>query len=72
MQWLPKVLFKSGRPLFFNLGYYTSIIKEEISTYNFRIDKGTYEREYNKIYKSLSRKYEGNELEYKIKQKLYL
>ncbi len=54
-----------------NLGYYTSIVKEEISKYNFRVDKDTYEREYNKIYKSLSRKYDGNELEYKIKQKLY-
>lgn len=54
-----------------NLGYYTSIIKEEISKYNFRVDKDSYEREYNKIYKNLSRKYEGNELDYKIKQKLY-
>jgi hypothetical protein len=54
-----------------NLGYYTSIIKEEISKYDFKVDKESYQREYNKIYKSLSRKYEGNELEYKIKQKLY-
>ena len=54
-----------------NLGYYTSIIKEEISKYDFKVDKEIYQREYNKIYKSLSRKYEGNELEYKIKQKLY-
>ncbi len=54
-----------------NLGYYTSIVKEEISKYDFKVDKDSYEREYNKIYKSLSRKYEGNELEYKIKQKLY-
>ena len=53
------------------MGYYTSIVKEEISKYNFRVDKDTYEREYNKIYKDLSRKYDGYELEYKIKQKLY-
>ena len=61
------------------MGYYKGkliednldIVKEEISKYNFRVDKDTYEREYNKIYKDLSRKYDGYELEYKIKQKLY-
>ena len=28
-------------------------------------------KEYDKLYKKLSRKYSGNELEYKIKEKLY-
>ena len=30
-----------------------------------------YKKEYDKVYKRLSRKYSGSELEYKVKQKMY-
>ena len=34
-------------------------------------DSISYQKEYDKLYKKLSRKYEGATLEYKIKEKLY-
>lgn len=34
-------------------------------------DSNIYKKEYDKLYKKLSKKYSGNELEFKIKQKLY-
>ena len=34
-------------------------------------EKSIYEKEYQKLYNKLSKKYEGYELENKIKQKLY-
>ena len=34
-------------------------------------DSDIYKKEYDKLYKKLSKKYSGNELEFKIKQKLY-
>ncbi len=53
------------------LGYEYSIINSIIDTYTFKNDKEMIEREYNKLYKKLSSKYSGKELEYKIKEKLY-
>ena len=34
-------------------------------------DQDIMKKEYDKLYKKLSKKYRGKELEYKIKQKLY-
>ena len=34
-------------------------------------DKELVKKEYDKIYKKLSKKYSGSELEYKVKQKMY-
>lgn len=54
-----------------NLGYDANIISKVICEFDFSNDKNIVKKEYEKIYKRLSRKYEGKELEYKIKEKLY-
>lgn len=54
-----------------NLGYDTTTISKVINEFDFSNDKDIARKEYDKLYKKLSRKYEGKELEYKIKEKLY-
>ena len=54
-----------------NLGYDSLIISKVINDFDFSNDKDIAKHEYEKLYKKLSRKYEGKELEYKIKEKLY-
>ena len=54
-----------------NLGYDISAINKVINNYSFKVDKSIYQKEYDKLYRRLSKKYEGKELEYKIKEKLY-
>lgn len=54
-----------------NLGYDNSIISKVIEEFDFSNNKDIASREYEKLYKKLSRKYDGKELEYKIKEKLY-
>lgn len=54
-----------------NLGYDTSVISKIVNDFDFSNDKDIAKKEYEKLYKKLSRKYEGRELEYKIKEKLY-
>ena len=53
-----------------NLGYNIDLINNILNKKDFK-DKELYEKEYNKIYKTLSNRYSGKELEYRIKQKLY-
>ena len=53
------------------LGYDVDLINKVILDYDFSNDKDMVKKEYDKLYKRLSRKYSGNELEYKIKEKLY-
>lgn len=52
-------------------GYNNTYINEVLDNYDFKIDKSVVEKEYNKLYRTLSRKYSGKELELKIKNKLY-
>lgn len=54
-----------------NLGYNKNIIYKELSNTNFESDDDIRKKEYDKLYKVLSRKYSGKELEYKIKSKMY-
>ena len=54
-----------------NLGYSIDTIDKVINKYEFKADKDIVQKEYDKIYKRLSRKYEGDELKYKIKEQLY-
>ncbi len=54
-----------------NLGYDISVISKVLEDFDFSNNKDIAEREYEKLYKRLSRKYEDKELEYKIKEKLY-
>ena len=53
-----------------NKGFTSDYIKEVLDT-AYIDDADIYKSEYDKLYNKLSKKYSGNELEYKIKQKLY-
>ena len=55
-----------------NLGYDISIINSVISSYEFENDSNIAKKEYDKLYKKYSRKYSGDELKYKIREKMYL
>ena len=51
-------------------GYHRELVIDALGS--LKIDESlVYEREYQKLYNKLSKKYEGKELEYHIKQKLY-
>lgn len=54
-----------------NLGYDTTLVNEIIDNYSFTVDKDIYKREYDKLFRVLSKKYSDKELEMKIKNKLY-
>lgn len=54
-----------------NSGYSYEVISKVIDNYEFNNTADISKREYDKLYKKLSRKYSGKELEYKIKEKLY-
>ena len=54
-----------------NLGYYKSLVIECLNKTSIKEDKDLMKKEYEKIYNKLSKKYSGNELEYKVKQKMY-
>lgn len=53
-----------------NLGYQKEKINKKLESYNY-CDDDLYKKEYEKQYKKLYKKYKDNELEYKIKQKMY-
>ncbi len=52
-------------------GFSISLIREAVEKISFQQDRALAKREYDKLYRSLSRKYQGYELEMKIKQKMY-
>lgn len=54
-----------------NLGYDKSLILDAINNISFVENNNIAKKEYEKIYKRLSRKYSGKELELKIRQKMY-
>lgn len=53
-------------------GYDSSISTSILSSYTFDTDSSLYQKEYDKYYRKYSRKYSGEELERKIREKLYL
>ena len=55
----------------YNLGYDKSLILDYIDKVQIKDDKDLKKKEYDKIYKKLAKKYSGNELEYRVKQKMY-
>lgn len=55
-----------------NLGYYKWMIEEVISKQEFSEDNSILEKEYRKLYNKLSRKYDGSELFFQIRNKLLL
>lgn len=54
------------------LGYDISLINSVISTYTFEEDSSIAKKEYDKLYRKYSRKYSGEELMRKIKEKMYM
>lgn len=54
-----------------NLGYDNFTISKVVDNFDFSNNRDIAKKEYDKLYKKLSRKYSGKELEYKIKEKLY-
>lgn len=54
-----------------NQGFSKELIIDAINNHEFGDDKDIAKKEYDKLYKKLSSKYSGKELEYKIKQKMY-
>lgn len=52
-------------------GFNKNLINEEINNTDFPSDCDISKKEYDKLYSKLSKKYSGNELELKIKQKMY-
>lgn len=54
-----------------NQGFSKELISNVIKNHEFGDDKDIAKKEYEKLYKKLSLKYSGKELEYKIKQKMY-
>ena len=54
-----------------NLGYSVSLIDEVLSRLDFGNTKDIAKKEAEKLYRRLSKKYSGKELEFKIKEKLY-
>lgn len=55
----------------YNLGYRKDLIIDYLDSVSIEEDSSLAKKEYDKLYKKLSRKYSGSELEYKIKQKMY-
>ncbi len=55
----------------YTLGYSKSLSQEIINSVDFKEDKDIIKKEYEKIYKKLSKKYDGKDLEYRVKQKMY-
>ena len=56
----------------YNYGYNGSLIDKVLSNFDFSNDKDLAKKEYDKLYRKLSRKYSGSELERKIKEKMYM
>ena len=54
-----------------NLGYVKEDIISILDNYNLD-DNEIYQKEYDKLYNKLSKKYQGKELEYQIKNRLYI
>lgn len=54
-----------------NLGYERSVINSVVSTIEIKNDKEIEKKEYEKIYNKLSRKYSGDELKFRVRQKMY-
>lgn len=54
-----------------NEGFNSSLIEEELNHLELEDDTDLAKKEYDKLYKKLSKKYTGSELEFKINQKLY-
>ena len=55
-----------------NLGYDISLINNTINLYEFGNNSDIAKKEYDKLYRKYIKKYSGDELKYKIREKMYL
>ncbi len=55
-----------------NYGYDISLIQDVLNSLDFSIDNDIAKKEYDKIYRKLSRKYSGDELMRKVHEKMYM
>lgn len=53
-----------------NMGYYKWMIEDIIHSTEFNSDSNILEKEYNKLYTKLSRKFDGSSIDYQIRMKL--
>ena len=53
-----------------NMGYYKWMIEDIIHSTEFSSDSNILEKEYNKLYAKLSRKFDGSSIDYQIRMKL--
>ena len=61
---------KIKRHLFSN-GYHSALVEKVLASTKFESDQDIKEKEYEKLKRKLERKYQGEELERQIKNKLY-
>lgn len=54
-----------------NLGYQKEVIMSSLNKIDIKSDRQLYEKEYDKVFKKLSKKFSGDELLYKVRQKMY-
>lgn len=54
-----------------NEGYYKWMIEDIIHSKDFRANDNLVQKEYDKLFRKFSKKYDGSELSYQIKQRLY-
>ncbi len=52
-------------------GFHKKNIEQVLSEVSFQSDQAIYQREYDRLYQRLKNKYQGDTLEYQIKQRLY-
>lgn len=55
-----------------DLGYASSLVRSSLSNYSFENNLDVAKKEYDKLYRRYSHKYEGKELERKIREKMFL
>ena len=67
----PSVLKLKLLNYFYNLGYEKYIILDELKKFNVKANIEQLQKEYDKLYRKYSRKYEGSELEFYINNRLY-
>lgn len=64
------LLKKKIQSYLLNLGYSTILVNKTLNGMKL-VDDDIYQKEYDKLYIKLSKKYSGKELEYKLKQRMY-
>ncbi len=67
----PSVLKLKLLNYFYNLGYEKDMILDELKKFNVKASIEQLQKEYNKLYRKYSRKYDGSELDFYINKKLY-